>query len=146
MADSLNDIAGSGFTFCTDHGCTLTDAPQSFSQILCTADKRHLKSGFINMINVICRSQHLAFVDIVDFNGFQNLRFHKVANPAFCHNGNSHGLLNTADHFRITHTGNTTGSTDICRDTFQGHDGAGACILSDPGLLRSGNVHNDAAL
>ena len=42
--------------------------------------------------------------------------------------------------------GNAAGGTDVSGDTLQGHNGACACGFCDAGLLRGGDVHDDAAL
>ena len=68
-----------------------------------------------------------------------------MADAAFRHDGDGYGLLYAADHFGIAHTGYAAGSPDIGGDTLQGHDGAGACRFCDPGLLRRGDIHDNAA-
>src|SRR5690606_31096482 len=39
MANSFDNVACSRLTFCTDHGCALADAAQSFAEILRSANK-----------------------------------------------------------------------------------------------------------
>ena len=146
MAYGLYDIAGSRFTFGTDHGCALIDPAECLTEIFCTADKGYFKIAFIDMVDIIRGGENLTLVDVVDFDGFEHLRLYKVANAAFCHNRDGNGLLDAADHFRITHTGNAAGCTDVCRNPLQCHNGTGTSFLCNMCLLRSGNIHDDAAL
>ena len=97
------------------------------------------------MIDVICRGEDFAFINIIYFYGFQYLRLREMADAAFRHDGDGYGFLYAADHFGIAHTGYTAGRPDIGGDTLQGHDGAGACRFCDPGLLRRGDIHDNAA-
>ena len=98
------------------------------------------------MIDIVGGRQYLAFIDIVDFNGLQNLGLHKVTDTALGHDGNGNGFLNSPDHFGIAHAGHTSGGTDVCRNALQSHNGTGSCLLGNLCLLRCGNIHDDAAL
>ena len=146
VADSLYDISGSRLTFGTDHRCALVDPAECLAEIFCTADKRYFEIAFVDMVNVIRRGENFALVDVVDFDGFEHLRLYKVTDPAFCHNWDRNGFLDAADHFRIAHTGNAACCTDVCRDTLQRHNGTCTSFLCNMCLLRSGNVHDNAAL
>ena len=146
MADSLNHVTGTRFTLGTDHGSTLVDTTQSLAQILCTADKRHIELGLVDVVLVICRREHFTLVDIVDLDRLQDLCFCEMTDTALCHNRNADSFLNAANHFRITHTGHTAGCTNVCRNAFQSHNGTGTGCFSNLCLFRCGNVHNDTAL
>ena len=87
------------------------------------------------MIYIICGGKDFAFVDIIDFNGLQNTCFHEMTDAAFGHDRYGYGFLNAAYHSRIAHAGNAAGGPYICRDPFQGHDRAGACLLGNTCLL-----------
>ena len=50
------------------------DAAQSLAQIARTTDKRHLKFGLINMIDIISRGEDFALIDVVDLDRLENLR------------------------------------------------------------------------
>ena len=97
------------------------------------------------MENVIGRGKNFAFVDVVNFDGLQNLRFCKVTDATFCHDRDGNGVLDSLDHFRVAHSGDSSGGSDVGRDAFKGHDGGGACGLGNFGLFGGGHVHNDAA-
>ena len=98
------------------------------------------------MIHVVGRAEHFGFVDIVDFDGLQNARLGDVADAHLGHDRNGHGFLNAFDHGRIAHAGDATGGADVSRDALERHHRARAGILRDPRLLRSGDVHDHAAL
>ena len=146
MLHSLNNIAGTRLALGADHGSTLADAAQCLAQILGTADKRHLELMLVNMINIISRGKNLALINIVNLNSFQNLRLYKVADTALGHDRNGNRLLDALDHLRVAHAGYAACGADISRNPLQRHDSAGTCRLGNPCLLRSGNVHDDAAL
>ena len=146
MADCLNDITGSWFTFCTDHGSTFIDTAECFAKIFGTAYKRNLKVSFVDMIDIIRRRKHFTFINIVDLNGFQHLGLHKMSDPAFGHNRNGNRILDSLNHLWVTHSGNTTCRTDVCRDTLQRHNRTGTGSLCDLSLLRGGDIHDHTAL
>ena len=50
------------------------------------------------------------------------------------------------DHARLGHAGDAAHLADVRGDALQGHDGHGAGLLGDLGLLGVGDVHDDAAL
>ena len=98
------------------------------------------------MIRVVGRGEDLGLVDVVDLDGLQDLGLDDVADAALGHDGDAHGLLDTADHGGVAHTADTAGGADVGGDALEGHDGAGAGLLGDACLLRRGDVHDDAAL
>ena len=104
MSDGLHDIARARFTLSAYHRSTLGNTAQSFSEISRTADKRYFELPLINVVNIVGRRKDFALVDIVDLYCFKYLRFHKVTNTAFCHNGNRNSFLNRTDHSRIAHS------------------------------------------
>ena len=50
------------------------------------------------------------------------------------------------DQGRVAHARHAAGGADIGRDAFQRHDGHGAGLLGDAGVLGGDNVHDDPAL
>ena len=98
------------------------------------------------MVHIVCRGEDFAFVDVVDFNRFQNLRLDEVSDTALGHDRDGDGLLDAANHLRIAHARDPAGRTDICRDAFERHDGSRASVLCNLCLLRGCDVHDDAAL
>ena len=146
MADSLDNITGSRLPFGTDHRGTFLDAPQCFSQVSGTADKRYTELLFVDVVHIIGRREDFGFVNVVNFNSFQNLCLYKMSDTAFCHNRDADSLLDSLDHLGIAHAGHAAGCTDIRRDPLQCHNGAGTGCFSDACLFRCGYIHNDTAL
>ena len=66
------EIAGSRFTFGTDHGCALIDPAECLTEILCTADKRYFEASFVDMVNIICRRENLTLMQISDIKHKKN--------------------------------------------------------------------------
>ena len=145
VTDSLNDITGAGFAFCTDHCSTFLNSAESFAQVSCTANKGNFELMLVDVIKIICGRKNFAFVDVINFDRLKNLSFCKVSDPAFCHNRNGNSFLDSFDHFRIAHSGNTAGCADICGNPFQCHDCTCTCIFSDPCLFGGCDIHNDSA-
>ncbi|MPM03389.1 hypothetical protein SDC9_49655 [bioreactor metagenome] len=69
-----------------------------------------------------------------------------MTNAAFRHHGNRDGFHDSFNHFRIAHAGNSADRPDIRRNPFQCHHRTGAGRFRNLGLLRSGHIHNYAAL
>ena len=145
MADSLDNITGSRLPFGTDHRGTFLDAPQCFSQVSGTADKRYTELLFVDVVHIIGRREDFGFVNVVNFNSFQNLCLYKMSDTAFCHNRDRNSILDALDHFRVAHTGDAARCTDISRDTLQSHDCTCTCSFGDLCLFRCGDVHDNAA-
>ena len=146
MAHSLNNIARTRFALGANHRSTLGYAAQGLAQVLGTADKRYVKLCLVDMVNVIGRTEHLTLVDIVNLYGLQYLCLGNVADAALCHHGYAHGLLNTANHFRVAHSRYTTCCTYIGRNSLKCHHGACSCLFGYACLFRGCNVHNNSAL
>ena len=142
----LNNVARARLALRANHGCAFRNAAQRLAQVARTADKRHVKRVFINVIRIVGGSQHLGFVNIVNLNGLQNLSLHGVTDAHLSHNGNAHRLLNALDHLRIAHARNAARSANVSGNALQSHNGARAGSFGDTCLLRRGNVHNHAAL
>ena len=146
MPYSLNNISCTGFALCADHRRPLIDTAQCFPKIFGTANKGYVKLGFVNVVFIICRGENLRLINVINLNRLKDLRFGKVADTAFRHNGNRHSFLYPFNHFGIAHTGYAACRTDIRRDSFQSHNSTGTRRFCNLGLFRGGNVHNNAAL
>ena len=145
VADSLNDITGTRFAFCSYHRSALTDPSQRFAEISRTADERDFELSLVDMIYVIGRREHFGFIYVVYLDGLEYLSLYKVPDTAFCHYGDADCLLDTFYHFRIAHPRYTAGGADIRRDTFKCHDSACTGCFCDLCLLRSSDVHDHSA-
>mmetsp|Transcript_2634 Transcript_2634/g.5343 ORF Transcript_2634/g.5343 Transcript_2634/m.5343 type:complete len:263 (-) Transcript_2634:2767-3555(-) len=146
VSDSLNHIASSSLPFCANHCSSLSDPPQSFTQISAATHKWHLEVVLVNVVDVICRSQNLRFVDVIDTQSFQDLGLHKVSNASLCHDWDGNSLFNTFDHRWIAHSRHTTFLSDIRWNSFQCHHSDSSCFFGNASLLWSHDVHNDSTL
>ena len=145
VAYRLNDIAGTRFTLGTDHGSALCDTAKGFTEVTRTADEWHLELVLVDVVNIVSRREDFTFIDVVDLDGLEDLRFDKVTDAAFRHDRDGDGFLDALDHFRIAHAGYAARFADVGRDAFECHDGCSAGCFRDPCLLRCGDVHDDAA-
>jgi hypothetical protein len=92
------------------------------------------------------RGPHLALVDVVNVEGLQDLGLHKVPDAGLGHDGDGDRRLDRADHGRVAHARDAAVLANIGGHALQRHDRDGAGLLGDAGLLRGGDVHDDAAL
>lgn len=146
VAHGLDDVARARLALGANHRGALGNTAQRLAQIAGAADKRHVKLGLVDVINVIGGGENLGLVDVIDLDGLQDLRLDNVTDAALGHDGDGDGLLDALDHLGIAHTRDAACGTDVGRDALESHDGAGACLLGDACLLGSGDVHDDAAL
>src|SRR5579862_3727239 len=146
MPDRFDDIAGAGFALRPDHRRSLGTAPESFAEIPAAAHERHGEPVLIDVVLLIGRSQNFAFIDEVDLEGFEDLCFYEVADPALCHDRDRNDVLDAKDHFRVAHTGDPTVTPDIGRYALECHDRDRAGVFGNLSLVRVDDVHNDAAL
>ena len=145
MAYRLYHIPRARFSFGTDHGCAFGDPAQGFTKVLCTAHERNVKFCFIDMVNIVRRRKHFAFIDIINLDGLKNLCFCEMADPYFCHDRNAYCLLNPADHFWIAHAGYAARGANIRRDTLERHYRTCPCVFRDLCLFGRSYVHDDPA-
>ena len=146
MGDGLNDIARARFALGANHACALCDAAERFAQITRAANERHVELGLVDVVNVVGGGEDLTLVDVVDLDRLEDLRLYEMTDAALRHDRDGNGLLNAADHAGVAHAGYAAGRTDVRRDALERHDCASAGFLCNLCLLRSGNVHDDAAL
>ena len=145
VADSLNDITGTRFAFCSYHRSALTDPSQRFAEISRTADERDFELSLVDMIDVVSRGEHFGFIYVVDLDGLEYLSLYEVSDTAFCHYRDADCLLDTFYHLRVAHPRYAAGCTDIGRDTFECHYGACTGCFCDLCLLRSSDIHDHSA-
>ena len=146
MPHRLDNVPGACFALGADHGRTLANAAQSFTEIASAADERHLVRPLTDMMLLVRRCQHFALVDVVHAQRFQHLRFGKVANARLRHHRYGHGAHDLLDDLHRRHTGHAAFLADIRRHTLERHHGGRARVLGDFGLVRRGDVHDHATL
>ena len=141
MTDGLNDVASAGLTLGTEHGSTLGDTAEGFTEISASADEGDLELGLVDVVDLIGHGQDLRLVDVVNLAGLEDLRLDEVADTGLGHDGDGNGVLDLEDHGRVGHAGDTTVAADIGRDALEGHDGDGTGGLGNLGLLDVHDVH-----
>ena len=146
MAYGFDDVAAAGFALAANHRRAFRDAAQRFAQVLRAADERHRKLVLIDLILVVGGRQHFRFVDIVDAERFQALRFREVADAGLGHHRNRHGVHDSPHEREIAHARDAARRANVGRYALERHDCDGAGLLGDRGLLRGHDVHDDAAL
>jgi hypothetical protein len=69
-----------------------------------------------------------------------------VADADLGHDRDRHGLLDAPDQRGVGHAGHAAVAADVSGDALERHDGGGAGVLGDLGLLGVDHVHDHAAL
>ena len=142
----VGDVAGAGLALRADHGRALVDAAQGLTEVGSTADEGNREVPLVDVVAVVRGGEDLGLVDVVDAEGLQNLGLDEVTNAGLRHDGDRHGLDDAFDQIRVGHAGHATLGADVGGDALEGHDGHGARVLGDLGLLGGDDVHDDAAL
>ena len=146
VAHSLDDVARARLALGTNHRGALGNTAQRLAQVAGTADKRDVKLGFVDVVDIVGGGENLGLIDVVDIDGLKDLRLDDVTDAALGHDGDGDGLLDALDHLGVAHARDAACGTDVGRDALECHDGAGARLLGDACLLGRGDVHDDAAL
>ncbi len=146
VSHRFHDVAGTGLTFGADHGRAFGDAAEGFPQIPAAAYKRHFELVLVDVILLIGGREHLALVDKIHSQGFQNLSFGEMADAALGHHRDGDGFLNLLDQFGIAHAGHASLRANVGGNALQGHHCHRAGIFGDFGLLGVGDIHDHPAL
>ncbi len=145
MAHRLDDISGAGLALGANHGRAFGDPPQSLAQVARAAHERNLVVALVDVMLFIGRCQHFALVDVVDFQRFQNARFHEMADARLGHHRNADLVHDLADLADGRHARHAAFLADIGGHALQRHDSGGAGFFGDDRLLGVGHVHDHAA-
>ena len=146
MTHGLDDVAGARLALGADHRRALADASQRFAEVRGAAHERDGEGPLVDVVGLVGRGEHLGFVDVVDAEGLQDLRLDEVADAGLGHHRDGVGGLDALDHVRVAHAGHPALHPDVGGHALEGHDGRGAGVLGDLGLLGRDHVHDDAAL
>ena len=146
MTHGLDHIPGAGFSLGADHGCTLANATQGFTQVAASANEWNLEVVLEDMVLLVRRGEHFRLIDVVHADRFQDLGFDEMPDAAFGHDRDGHRVHDLKDQVGVRHAGHTALGADIGRDPLQCHHGAGACIFGDLGMFGRDHIHDDAAL
>ena len=106
----------------------------------------HGERPLVDVVGVVRRREHFGLVDVVDAERLQHLRLDEVADARLGHDRDGDGGDDAVDHVRVAHPGDAALCADVGRNPFERHDRDRARVLGDLGLLRSDDVHDDAAL
>mmetsp|Transcript_93294 Transcript_93294/g.291848 ORF Transcript_93294/g.291848 Transcript_93294/m.291848 type:complete len:375 (+) Transcript_93294:323-1447(+) len=142
----LHHVARPRLALRPDHARALGDAPQRLGQVPAAADEGHLELVLVDVIALIRHRQDLALVNAVNAKLLEDLRLDKVPDAALGHDRDGDGVDDLLDHPGVRHPRDALLLPDVCRDALQRHDGAGARLLRDLGLLRVHDVHDDPSL
>ena len=146
MGGGVGDVAGAGLALRADHGRALVDAAQGLTEVGRAADEGDGELPLVDVVGVVGRGQDLGLVDVVDAEGLQDLGLDEVADAGLGHDRDGDRRDDAVDHVGVAHAGHAALGADVGGDALQRHDGDGAGILGDPGLLGGDDVHDDAAL
>ena len=146
MTDGLGNISGARLSLRSDHRSALGDAAQSLAQVRRPTHEGDAKGPLIDVIGVVSRAKHFRLIDKVHLEGLEHLGLDEVADPGFGHDRDGDSLDDALDKVGVAHPCHATLSSDIGRDSFQGHNGTSSGILGDLRLLGGDDVHDDATL
>ncbi len=146
VADGLDHVTGAGFALGADHGRAFADAAEGLAQVAAAAHEGDLEVVLVDMVLLVGGGEHLGLVDVVDADGFQDLRFDEMTDAAFGHDRDGDGIHDLEDQVGVGHAGHAALGADVGGDAFERHDGAGAGVFGDAGVFGGDHVHDDAAL
>ena len=135
-----------GLPLRADHRSPLCDPPQGFPQVAAAAHERDPEVVLVDVVHVVGRGQHLRLVDVIHSESLENLRLDEVADARLGHDRDGHRCFNRLDHVRVAHARDASVAADVRGHALERHDGDGAGLLGDAGLLGGCDVHDDALL
>ncbi|GAI17462.1 unnamed protein product, partial [marine sediment metagenome] len=144
ICDRFDNIASAGLTFGSNHGCSLTNAAQGFTQVTAATDKGNLKVMLPDMMAFISRGKYLRFINVIYTEGFQCLGFNKVSYAALSHYRYRNCFHNGFNDRWVSHPSDTTGSPDISRYPLQCHHGTGTSLFGNLGVFGGDHIHKQA--
>ena len=130
----------------SDHGGAFGDAAQSFSEIARAADERNFEGVLVDMVRLVGGSEYFGFVNVVDAEFLQNLRFRKMPDATLGHDRDGHGGHDLANLFGRSHARHAAFGADLRGHALEGHDGNGSRLFGDGSLLSVGHIHDYPAL
>mmetsp|Transcript_4308 Transcript_4308/g.15454 ORF Transcript_4308/g.15454 Transcript_4308/m.15454 type:complete len:291 (-) Transcript_4308:17-889(-) len=100
----------------------------------------------VDVVDLVSGGEDLTLVDVIRSDGLEDLGLHEVSDSGLGHHRDGHCLHDLLDHLWIAHAGDTPVLSDVGRDALEGHDGHGARLLRDAGLLGVDDIHDNATL
>lgn len=83
MPDGFYDVPGAGFALGADHGGTFRYAAEGFTEITAATDKGDSEGVFFDVVGGVGGGEDLGFVNIVDAEGFEDLRITEDVRPIY---------------------------------------------------------------
>jgi hypothetical protein len=136
VAHGLDDVAGAGLALGAHHRRALADAAQRLAQVAAAAHEGHFEAVLVDVEVFVGGRQHLALVDEVDLEGFENAGLDEVADAALGHDRDAHRRLDGLDHRRVTGAGDAAVLADLRGHALERHHRAGAGLLARCGPAR----------
>ena len=69
----LDDVARARLALGTDERGAFGDTAEGLAQVARTADEGHFECVLVNVVLLVCGSEHLGLVDVVNANSLENL-------------------------------------------------------------------------
>ena len=88
VLDGVDDVAGPGFALGADHGRAFGDAPESFAQVACAANKGGCEGVLVDVVCLVRGGKDFALVDEIHAQFLEDLCFDEMADAGFCHDRN----------------------------------------------------------
>src|SRR5579885_2962873 len=146
MAHGLHYVTGARLAFRAQHGRALAHTPERLAQVARPADERHLEEMFVDVMLLVGGRQNFGFVDAVNADGLENLRFDEMPDPALGHDRDRHGLFDANHQLRVAHARYPAVRANIGGHALQRHHRARTGLLGNPGLLRRDYIADYPAL
>ena len=146
VLDGVDDVSGAGLALGADHGCAFGDAAEGLAEVARAADEGRGEGVLVDVVGLVGGGEDLGLVDEVDAERLQDLGFGEVADAGLGHDGDGDGVDDLLDELGVGHAGDAAFGADHGGYALEGHDGDGAGLLGDAGLLDVHDVHDDAAL
>ena len=142
----LDHVAGAGLALGADHRRALADAAQRLTEVGRAADEGHGERPLVDVVSLVGGGEDLGLVDVVDAERLQHLSLDEVTDARLGHDRDRDGGDDAVDHVGVAHARHAALGPDVGRDPLERHDGDGAGVLGDLGLVGVDDVHDDAAL
>ena len=146
VPDGLDHVACAGLALGADHRGPLVYAAEGLAEVPRAADERDREPGLIDMVFLVRRRQDLGLVDHVHTQRLEDPRLDRVPDPDLAHHRDRDRVDDLGDLLRVGHPGYPSHLPDLGRDPLEGHDGDGASLLGDSGLVGVDHVHDHAPL
>jgi hypothetical protein len=144
VTNSFNDIAGPSFTFSSDKSRALMYSTKSLSEIGSSTHEGGFEKVFIDVKKWIRWGQNLRFIDEVDSDRLEDLRFGEVSDSDLRHNRDAYRRFDLFDHFGVAHASDSPVAADVKWNSLKSHNRHRSGVLSDASLLNIDDVHDHA--